>query len=151
MCKYPTCTLQQNYKHIYIIVACQVGRAVGVAKEAAVVAVRVLDCDGAGTVSSVVAGARCLMWPWHSLPAALLCWQTLITLHSRRVTTSRWHVAWLACLKIGAIVPARACGHIGHSKARETVWDAVPAMQGAADGCPTSDWLHLLRWYHPVR
>lgn len=35
-----------------------VGRTVGVAKEAAVVAVRVLGCGGAGTVSSVVAGER---------------------------------------------------------------------------------------------
>jgi hypothetical protein len=33
------------------------GRSVGVAKEAHVVAVRVLDCDGAGTISNVVAGA----------------------------------------------------------------------------------------------
>lgn len=33
-----------------------VGRAVGVAKEAKVVAVRVLNCQGSGTVSNVVAG-----------------------------------------------------------------------------------------------
>lgn len=32
------------------------GRSVGVAKEARVVAVRVLDCEGAGSISSVVAG-----------------------------------------------------------------------------------------------
>jgi hypothetical protein len=32
------------------------GRSVGVAKEARVVAVRVLDCAGAGSVSNVVAG-----------------------------------------------------------------------------------------------
>lgn len=33
-----------------------VGRTVGIAKEASVVAVRVLDCGGSGTVSDVVAG-----------------------------------------------------------------------------------------------
>lgn len=32
------------------------GRTVGVAKEASLVALRVLDCEGAGTVSNVVAG-----------------------------------------------------------------------------------------------
>ena len=32
------------------------GRAVGLAKDAAVVAVRVLNCQGSGTVSNVVAG-----------------------------------------------------------------------------------------------
>jgi subtilisin family serine protease len=33
------------------------GRAVGVAPSAEVVAVRVLDCEGSGTISDVVAGA----------------------------------------------------------------------------------------------
>lgn len=32
------------------------GRSVGVAKQAHIVAVRVLDCDGAGSISNVVAG-----------------------------------------------------------------------------------------------
>jgi hypothetical protein len=32
------------------------GRSVGIAKEATVVAARVLDCDGAGSISNVVAG-----------------------------------------------------------------------------------------------
>lgn len=32
------------------------GRSVGVAKDASVVGVRVLDCDGAGSISNVVAG-----------------------------------------------------------------------------------------------
>lgn len=32
------------------------GRTVGVAKEANVVAVKVLDCDGSGTISTVTAG-----------------------------------------------------------------------------------------------
>lgn len=36
------------------------GRSVGVAKEARVVAVRVLDCQGAGSISNVVAGRRTL-------------------------------------------------------------------------------------------
>jgi subtilisin family serine protease len=34
-----------------------IGRAVGVAKEAHVVAVRVLDCQGSGSISDFVAGA----------------------------------------------------------------------------------------------
>jgi subtilisin family serine protease len=33
------------------------GRSVGMAKEAAVVAVRVLDCSGSGRISDVIAGA----------------------------------------------------------------------------------------------
>ena len=32
------------------------GRSVGVAREATVMAVRVLDCDGAGSISNLVAG-----------------------------------------------------------------------------------------------
>jgi subtilisin family serine protease len=34
------------------------GRTVGVAKEASVVAVKVLGCQGSGSISTVVAGAR---------------------------------------------------------------------------------------------
>jgi len=34
------------------------GRTVGVAKEAKVVAVKVLDCDGIGTISTIIAGAQ---------------------------------------------------------------------------------------------
>jgi hypothetical protein len=51
------------------------GRAVGVAKEASVIAVRVLDCDGSGQISDVVAGerayhechipSRSLVMKWH--------------------------------------------------------------------------------------
>lgn len=43
------------------------GRTVGVAKEANVVAVKVLDCDGSGTISTVTAGKASppgLPWPW---------------------------------------------------------------------------------------
>jgi subtilisin family serine protease len=32
------------------------GRSVGIAREATVMGVRVLDCDGAGSISNVVAG-----------------------------------------------------------------------------------------------
>ena len=34
------------------------GRTVGVAKEAKIVAVKVLDCDGSGTISTIIAGAH---------------------------------------------------------------------------------------------
>ena len=51
------------------------GRNVGVAKEAALVAVRVLDCQGSGVVSDVMAGARSTLhshsavtqWHWGSV------------------------------------------------------------------------------------
>jgi subtilisin family serine protease len=46
------------------------GRSVGVAREARVMAVRVLDCDGAGSISNVVAGKAAtprldVPWPPH--------------------------------------------------------------------------------------
>ncbi|KAL3133536.1 hypothetical protein ABBQ38_007387 [Trebouxia sp. C0009 RCD-2024] len=52
------------------IASTAVGRVVGVAKEASLVAVRVLDCKGAGQVSDVVAG---LEWVGlnHKLPAVV--------------------------------------------------------------------------------
>ncbi len=34
------------------------GRTVGVAKEAKIVAVKVLDCDGSGTISTIIAGVH---------------------------------------------------------------------------------------------
>ena len=49
------------------------GRNVGVAKEAALVAVRVLDCQGSGVVSDVMAGARSTLHShsgvtlWHKI------------------------------------------------------------------------------------
>jgi hypothetical protein len=54
------------------------GRSVGVAKEARVVAVRVLDCEGAGSISNVVAG-MCI--------DTALCWQLL-------------HVLWAPCYEL---------------------------------------------------
>lgn len=38
--------------------AAAAGRSVGVAKEAAVVGVRVLDCDGAGSIANVISGGH---------------------------------------------------------------------------------------------
>jgi subtilisin family serine protease len=45
------------HKATALVRSIAIGRNVGVAKEAAVVALRVLDCQGAGSVSNVVAGA----------------------------------------------------------------------------------------------
>ena len=47
-----------------------VGHVVGVAKEASVVALKVLDCRGTGTVSNVVAGAPTLR---RSLELSITC------------------------------------------------------------------------------
>lgn len=49
------------------------GRSVGVAKDAAVLGVRVLDCDGAGSVSNVVAGEHLIAMLAQSNVACLPC------------------------------------------------------------------------------
>ena len=48
------------------------GRTVGVAKEANVVAVKVLDCDGSGTISTVTAGTVLLPLSACAWPLALM-------------------------------------------------------------------------------
>ena len=48
------------------------GRTVGVAKEANVVAVQVLDCDGSGTISTVTAGKSHTGQPVSGRSAALI-------------------------------------------------------------------------------
>lgn len=53
-CPQPTCKHCLAGTHVASTAA---GRSVGVAKEANVVGIRVLDCDGAGSISDVVAGA----------------------------------------------------------------------------------------------
>ena len=52
------------------------GRAVGVAKEAKVVAVRVLNCQGSGTVSNVVAG---LNWVAQNAVLPAIVTMSLVT------------------------------------------------------------------------
>jgi len=67
------------------------GRAVGVAPGAKVVAVRVLDCEGSGAISDVVAGAslvllgviciwRLLVWVGLTSAGKVLCTAVLTTL-----------------------------------------------------------------------
>lgn len=46
--------------HGTIVASIAMGHTVGVAKEASLVALRVLDCQGAGSVSNVVAGVGCI-------------------------------------------------------------------------------------------
>lgn len=56
--------LEEVLTHVAMLVrSIAIGRNVGIAKEASVVALRVLDCQGAGSVSNVVAGA-----------ATVACW-----------------------------------------------------------------------------
>ena len=61
-----------------------IGRNVGIAKEASVVALRVLDCQGAGSVSNVVAGAAAVDTTQHAgqQQHAVLCPLAIGCLHA---------------------------------------------------------------------
>lgn len=74
-----------------------VGRTVGVAKEARVVAVRVLNCQGSGTVSNVVAG---LNWVAQNAVAPAVVTMSLVPTRSELSCACRFLEGCMQCERV---------------------------------------------------